>query len=74
MMLTTSSTDYCPEVKTAMMLEKDFGTSPKLLEPGTRRIINSHLRYHDMPPSILNNTRLEILLHVACNIVHTDCM
>ena len=57
MMLTTSSADYCPEVKTAMMLELQFGTSPKLLEPGARRIINSHLRYSDMPPSILNNKR-----------------
>ena len=59
MMLTRSSAEHRPEHKHAMMLEIGFGTDPELLEPGCRRIINTHLLYDDMPPSIMNNTRLE---------------
>ena len=57
MMLTRASAEHLPESKTFMMLESDFGTKHHLLEPGCRRVINSHLRYDDVPPSIINNTR-----------------
>ena len=58
MMLTRSSAEHRPEHKHAMMLEMGFGSDPELLEPGCRRIINTHLRYVDMPPSIVQNNRL----------------
>ena len=61
MMLTRSSAEHRSENKHDMMLEIGFGSNQELLKPGNRRIINTHLRYDDMPPSIINNTRLEML-------------
>ena len=57
MMLTRSSADHRSEHKITMMLEMGFENSAELTEPDFPRIINSHLRYDDMPPSIINNTR-----------------
>ena len=58
MMLTRSSAEHRPEHKASMMLELGLGNDAESLEPGCRRVINTHLRYVDMPPSVIQNNRL----------------
>lgn len=56
-MLTLSSSAFRGDHKHDSMIELGFNSITDTPPTGTRRVLNTHLCYNDVPPNILSNSK-----------------